>query len=328
MISDKIKVIRSIAEYDQWYRSHVLPGAAVGLISTKGVIHEGHLQLVRMARRECNHVIVSIAVHPGQFPTLEEFDRFPRQAASDLEALEGTDAVNVLLLLKPDEICRHGTSHGALVRLVSDILPPQAEYYDPEVGEGESTLLVKILNVVRPTRLYLGRKDIIRARMLQRLLDDLLYGATVIEVPTVRDPQTGVACDCRLHGVSGADLQAVQVVYRALKVMVAAFLQDELRADVLIARGRATLGTEAERVHVDMIRVAHPYGFQDVQWIDPAIGAIAIIRATVGSGGPSRTATITDNVILAPRIPGNERTLWSLVRSSGAAHPPASPGER
>lgn len=328
MIDDRIKVFRSIFEYDQWYRSHVLPGTIIGLISTKGVIHEGHLQLVRMARQECNHVVVSIALHPGQFPTAEDFDRFPRQAAPDLEALEMTGAVDVLLLLKPDEVCRYGLIHGALIHLVSDILPPQSEYYDPGVGEGEATLLVKIMNVVKPTRLYLGRKDILRARMLQRLLDDLLYMVTVVEVPTVRDPQTGIAHDCRLHGMSGVDLQAAQVVYRALKVMVAAFLQDELRSEVLIARGRATLETEAERVQVRMIRVAHPYGFQDVQWIDPAIGAIAIIRVTIGGKGSHRTATITDNVILAPRIPGRERTLWSLVRSSGAAHPPASPGER
>ena len=230
-------------------------------------------------------------------------------SSQDCAKLRDSESVDALLLLKKEECYRFGPEHGAFVGLQSDILP--GDYWDTEVGEVESTMLVKVLNVTRATRIYLGGRDIIRLKMLERVLEDLLYPVEMIGVPTMRD-DLSVAYDSRLHGLSEAEHQAAAVVYRALNVMVKDYLRDNFDASKLIALGRRTLETEDEAmIKLDFIRVAHPFGFQDIETIDPAIGAVAIIQVKVAD-----KATLLDNVILAPRISSHDKRLWNLVKSA------------
>jgi pantoate--beta-alanine ligase len=259
-----------------------------------------------LAHQQCDFVVVSLATNEGQFATLEEYQMFPRHPAEDLERLQECGLVNVVLLPTVEELFKHGSQHGARVYLQSDIVP--FDYVNTDILEGECTMLAKLINLVAPTRVYLGQKDLVRARVLQRMIDDMLYPIDVITIPTVR-ADDGAAFDARLLRLSSSQREAVAAVYRALRTMISAYLGDIFQAEVLVEQGRATLA--AVGLKVNWVRVAHPFGFQDLHEIDPAVGAVAFISITIGG------VTHTDNAILAPLIPAHEQTLWSLVRSVG-----------
>lgn len=250
---------------------------------------------------------MALGSNPTQFSSQEDYERFPRDVNRDLDWLREEALVDAVLLVKSAELFRYGPHHGARVRLESDILP-SAEYVDAKVLEGEATTLVKLLNVVRPTRVYLGERDIIKTTILRRIIDDLHLPVDVLALPTVRN-ENGVAWDARLRLLPVPSLYVLEAVYGALRLVVSAYLADEFDAARLIQIAHNALESCPE-LQVDFVRVAHPFGFQDVSQVEPAVGAIAIIRVRL------QGSIHMDNVILAPTIPRNEQSLWGLVRST------------
>ena len=73
-----MQICNNSREYLEWHRAHVPPGSNVGLLATKGCIHAGHLALIQIARQECDFVVVTITLHPGQFSDPGDYERFPR----------------------------------------------------------------------------------------------------------------------------------------------------------------------------------------------------------------------------------------------------------
>jgi pantoate--beta-alanine ligase len=300
----ELAVLRTSKGFREWSAKHVFPGATVGLLSTKGSIHDGHLALLTSAREICHVVVVTISIVPTQFPTREDFTAFPRQITQDLETLR--DYADAVITLSGEEVCRYGLEHGAKVHLESDLIPRQ--YSDLPVEQGECTMLCKMLNIVQPTHLFIGQRSLVRARMLQRLLEDLLYSVEVVAIPTIRD-EYNIAYDARLSLLSAGELVAVRIIYKALNVMVTSYLNGNFDAANLIERGRQSLQTEPA-IDINFVRIAHPFGFHDIGLIDPAIGAVAAVNVTIAG-----RITLHDNVILAKQIPAHEQTLWGLVKS-------------
>lgn len=266
--------------------------------------------VARRARQQCHLVLLSISSNETQFETFEEFQLFPRQISQDLEMLRDSGLVDAIVLPQVEELFKYGPRHGAQVRLESDILP--RPYVHLESLAGESTLLIKLLLLMRPHRLYLGECDLIKCAMLRRIIDDLQLVVDVVTLPTVRRDD-GIAHDARLQLLGPGELDALVGVYRALRAMVTGYLDDVFEAAELIARGERILQGEP-LLKIEHVRVAHPYGFQDIATIDPAVGAALFVRVQVGGVG------WRDNVILAPLIPAHEQTIWGLVRST-VAHP-------
>lgn len=310
MVANGFTVIRQLYEFKKWRKEKVIPGTRLGLVVTKGAIHTGHVALAQRARFLCDMVVVVVIATRAQFPDCTCYGLFPRRINEDIEILESSKVVDLLLIPKVEQTFKFSPTHGAIVRLDSDFLP--RPYTDLEVASGECTVMAKMINLIQPTHVIIGQRDLVRARMIQRLLDDLLYDVDVITVPTVRTPE-GVAYDARLLLLSPLELVAIEAIYRALRVIVAAYLDDCFDAKDLSLRGRKTLETES-CLHINHVRIAHPYGFQDISGlVDPAIGAIAVISVHLGEG--DRSITLADNVILAPRIPAHEQSLWGLVKS-------------
>jgi pantothenate synthetase len=128
--------------------------------------------------------------------------------------------------------------------------------------------------------------------------------------PHVPEDVPGVAFNSRLRLLSPAERSAVGAIYRALRVIVKTYLDDEFSAAELVLRGTLTLQVE-RLLRVNYVRIAHPFGLQDIEEVDPVIGAIAIVCVSVNG-----VVNISDNVILAPNIPRRQRSFWGLVRSA------------
>ena len=184
----------------------------VGFIPTMGGLHEGHLELIRRARRECASVVVSIFVNPLQFGPGEDFKRYPRNLARDARALR---AARADVLYAPAEAAFYGPSFQTPVG-VGPLSRPLCGKTRPAHFAGVATVVLKLLNQVRPDRLYLGMKDYQQVRVIEQMIADLDLGVKVVRVPTVRE-KDGLAMSSRNVFLSPAERIKARLLAAALK---------------------------------------------------------------------------------------------------------------
>jgi|TARA_B100001971_G_C18264286_1_gene590297 pantoate--beta-alanine ligase len=159
-----------------------------------GNLHEGHLSLVRHARTIADYVVASIFVNPLQFGPNEDLDSYPRTLAADTEALlaENTD-----LLFAPSakEMYPAGTGSQTEVKVpgISAILCGESR---PTHFAGVTTVVCKLLNIIRPDVSVFGLKDFQQLTIIRMMVDDLLLPGEIVGCPIVREP-TGLAMSSR-----------------------------------------------------------------------------------------------------------------------------------
>src|SRR6266487_1012292 len=164
----------------------------IGLVPTMGALHEGHLSLVREARRMCDVVVVSVFVNPAQFGPSEDYDSYPRNLTEDTALL--TD-YNVDYIFAPpvEEIYPKGFSTYVTVEGLSDQLEGVAR---PGHFRGVTTVVTILLNVVRPDFAFFGQKDAQQAIIIKQMVRDLAFEAEIVVLPIVRE-ESGLALSSR-----------------------------------------------------------------------------------------------------------------------------------
>jgi len=182
-----LKVARSVQELKRLRRDWTV----VGFVPTMGALHEGHLELVRVARRTCSRVVVSIFVNPTQFGPGEDFDHYPRSEASDLDMLD-SEGVDLAFLPQSSEM--YGV-HPTLVHV-----PFVTERFEGAVRpghfDGVATVVLKLFNLVRPTTALFGWKDMQQCSVLAKMVRDLDLNVELSFIETVREP-SGLALSSR-----------------------------------------------------------------------------------------------------------------------------------
>jgi pantoate--beta-alanine ligase len=200
----------------------------VAVVMTMGALHEGHASLLRAARKEADHVIMTLFVNPLQFGPNEDFDRYPRTADRDLEIARGE---GVDLIFAPARREMYPTGEP-VVRV--DPGPPGATLEGasrPGFFHGVLTVVLKLLHLTRPDRAYFGEKDYQQLVLIRRLVADVDLPVEIIGVPTVREPD-GLALSSRNRYLSAAQRQQALALSAALRAGAAAAGE---RADVLAA---------------------------------------------------------------------------------------------
>ncbi len=231
-----MQTITSLAELRQARQS--LP-APLGLVPTMGYLHEGHLSLVRAARRECASVVVSIFVNPTQFGPQEDLERYPRDLPRDLALLE---AEGVDLVWTPTPQIMYPPGYQTWVT-VEQIAAPLEGAMRPVHFRGVATVVAKLFNAVQPQRAYFGQKDAQQALVIRRLVADLNFPLQVVVCPTVREAD-GLAMSSRNVYLNPQERQAATVLYRALSAAEAAYRAGQRNADDLRQGMQAILKAE------------------------------------------------------------------------------------
>jgi pantoate--beta-alanine ligase len=185
-----MKVIGSVTAMQRQSNAWVRSGELLGFVPTMGALHEGHLALIRRARAECKRVVVSIYVNPTQFGPKEDLARYPRPRRHDLALCReaGVDGVFAPAnLYLPD----HST-------FVEETMRSQGRDGASRPGHfrGVATVVLKLFNLVQPTRAYFGQKDAQQVDVIRRMVRDLHVPVKVVTVPTVRDAD-GLALSSR-----------------------------------------------------------------------------------------------------------------------------------
>jgi pantoate--beta-alanine ligase len=203
-----MKVIRSIAAIRRESAAWIGSGEVIGLVPTMGALHEGHLTLIRRARKECRRVVVTIYVNPTQFGPKEDLTRYPRPRRQDLALCR---EAGVDLVFAPESLYLPGHSTW-----VGETAFSQGREGASRPGHfrGVVTVVLKLFNLTRPTRAYFGQKDAQQVDVIRRMTRDLDVPVRIVTVPTVRDSD-GLALSSRNRYLSPGE-RAVAVEFARL----------------------------------------------------------------------------------------------------------------
>ncbi|HEY3582466.1 MAG TPA: pantoate--beta-alanine ligase [Pyrinomonadaceae bacterium] len=257
----------------------------VGLVPTMGALHEGHLSLVREARRMCDVVVVSVFVNPTQFGPGEDFEHYPRDLTKDTALL--TD-YNVDYIFAPtvEEMYPKGFSTYVNVVGLSEQLEGASR---PGHFRGVATVVTILLNTVRPDFAFFGQKDAQQALVIKRLVKDLAIDTEIVVLPIVRE-DSGLAISSRNLYLNAEEQASAAVIHRALKQAKTAFKDGERSAGKIADVVRSTVETEP-RARLDYVAIADAETLEPIERIDERPTLIAV-AAYIGK------TRLIDNVIL------------------------------
>ena len=204
-----MRVVRSIAEMRDALES--LRTEPIGLVPTMGALHEGHLSLLRAARAECDTVVMSLFVNPAQFREGVDLQAYPRDEERDL-ARARAEGVDLVFAPSVEEMYPPGFQTWVDVTELGSILEGQ---FRPGHFRGVATIVVKLFNVVRPTRAYFGQKDAQQVEVIRQLIRDLALDIEIRVLPVVRD-EDGLALSSRNVLLSANERKRALALSRAL----------------------------------------------------------------------------------------------------------------
>lgn len=204
--------IESLREYLAGLRGQ---GEAIAFVPTMGNLHEGHLELVREAKRKASVVVVSIYVNPTQFGEGEDFEDYPRTLQQDRKRLED---IGVSILFSPSDAEMYPNGGGFLDTKVevAEISEQLCGRSRPGHFAGVATVVTKLLNIVQPDVALFGQKDYQQLLVIRRLVADLNLPVEVVGVPTFREDD-GLAMSSRNGYLDLRERKKAPGIYRTLQ---------------------------------------------------------------------------------------------------------------
>ncbi len=241
----------------------------IGLVSTMGAIHPGHLSLIQSARRMTDIVVVSIFVNRLQFLTEEEYQKYPRDITKDVDILRHEN-VDYIFTPPEEEMYPPDFSTYAQVENFGQKLPG---LYRSTYFRGMTTSILKMIHIVKPAFIFFGQKDGLQGAILRKMIRDLNITTEVVVTPIVRDA-SGLAYAARNYFLSGPQVTAASVINRSLQAAVRLIEQGETQAKKIIKEITEVMGSEPLAT-LEYAVVADPENLEPVTKIQgPALIAV------------------------------------------------------
>ena len=206
-------IVRSVPALRRALESLRAKKATTALVPTMGALHDGHVSLVRLAKRRAAKVIVSIFVNPTQFAPSEDFGSYPRTWKSDVGKLAAED---VDLIWNPDVKTMYPDGFATRILTEGPATAALEDRFRPHFFGGVTTVVGKLFTQVRPDFAVFGEKDFQQLRVVTRMAGDLDLGVKVIGSKTVRE-RDGLAMSSRNVYLSPEERQMAPTLYRAMK---------------------------------------------------------------------------------------------------------------
>ncbi len=205
-------IIRRIDQIKKIISLERSKGLTIGFVPTMGALHRGHLSLVRIARRKCDLVVVSIFVNPIQFGPKEDYKRYPRDLKCDQLLLKGVGA-DIVFYPNVKEIYPHIYRTFVDVKGWSEILCGASR---PGHFQGVATVVLKLFNIVKPDIAIFGRKDFQQLLIIKKMVKDLNLDVRIIAAPTIRE-RNGLAMSSRNEYLNEKDKKNAGVIIKSLR---------------------------------------------------------------------------------------------------------------
>ncbi|HVN15449.1 MAG TPA: pantoate--beta-alanine ligase [Anaerolineales bacterium] len=231
--------MKTVITLDELHTARFSLEGTVGLVPTMGYLHEGHLSLIRRAKGECDHVVVSIFVNPTQFGPNEDLSKYPRDLNRDLSLIE---PLSVDVVWTPTAEVMYPNGYQTWVQ-VEALTQPLEGAMRPGHFRGVTTVVAKLFNTVQPHKAYFGQKDAQQAAVIRQMTRDLSYPIEIVVCPIVREAD-GLAMSSRNKYLEGENRQAALVLSRALNAAKQAYDKGERRAETLRQIMKDVIATE------------------------------------------------------------------------------------
>jgi pantoate--beta-alanine ligase len=257
----------------------------LGFIPTMGYLHEGHLSLVRAARKDCTSVAVSIFINPTQFSPNEDLSSYPRDIQRDLRLLE-EEGVDLVWTPSSEVIYPPGYQTWITVEDVTSMLEGNVR---PGHFRGVATVVAKLFNAVKPDRAYFGQKDAQQSIVIRQMTEDLNFDLDVVVCPTVREPD-GLAMSSRNVYLNPKERKAAMILSRALDQAQTAFNHGERNAERILQIVTEVVESEP-LARLQYVSCAHPDNLLE---LEGAIPAQALLSMAVYIG----KTRLIDNILI------------------------------
>lgn len=259
-------------------------GRHIGFVPTMGALHEGHLSLLRAARKQSDVVAASIFVNPLQFGPTEDLDRYPRPFERDKELLAG-EGCELLFAPESKEMYPEGAVTYVEVAGLSDRLDGRSR---PGHFRGVTTVVSKLFHIVEPDTAFFGQKDAAQVAVLRRMVADLNLPVRLVVCPIVRETD-GLAMSSRNAYLSPAERKQALVLHRTLMRVHTLADRGERDAAMLLAAGKEVIAEEPG-ARLDYLEIVNWDTLEPVE--DISGGALVAVAAWIGS------TRLIDNVVL------------------------------
>jgi pantoate--beta-alanine ligase len=270
-----VRTIRTIHELRTALVEDRSNGVRVGLVPTMGAFHDGHLSLMRRARKECDIVVVSLFVNPAQFNQANDLATYPRDEGRDTRLAEA-EGVDYVFAPPVEEMYPPGFSTTVSVSGLSE--PLEGEQRGRSHFDAVTTVVAKLFNIVQPHVAYFGQKDAQQALLIRRMVSDLAMPLEVQVCPTVREPD-GLAMSSRNVLLSSSDRRRAAALHRSLERVRQAVAGGERDAGAV--REQALAELEAAGVEPDYLELVSAQGLTPVRLIEDEV--LAVVAARVGA---------------------------------------------
>jgi pantoate--beta-alanine ligase len=269
-----MNVIHTVAELRAELLEPRRAGRRIGLVPTMGAFHEGHVSLMRRARRDCDVVVVSLFVNPAQFNDAGDLDAYPRDPGRDAE-LATEVGVDYLFAPPVEEVYPPGFGTTVSVAGVTERL--EGAHRGRAHFDAVATVVTKLFNIASPDVAYFGQKDAQQAVVIRRLVRDLNIPVAIEVCPTVREAD-GLAMSSRNVHLSPADRARATALHRALRAAADAVRVGE--RDPGAARDLALAELARAKIEPDYLELVSADTMAPLDRVDRE--ALAVLAAPVG----------------------------------------------
>lgn len=207
-----MQVIRSVKEMKTRSMDFRRDGKTIGFVPTMGFLHEGHLSLVDLIRKDCDILLLSIYVNPTQFGVGEDFDKYPRDTERDLELCR-IRGVDLVFIPESSEIYAGNASTYVVEEEVGMGMCGNAR---PNHFRGVATVCAKLFNLCQPNYVVLGQKDAQQVVVLKRMIRDLHFPIQVLVGPILREAD-GLAMSSRNKYLQSKQREEALLVYQSIQ---------------------------------------------------------------------------------------------------------------
>ncbi|HPV00797.1 MAG TPA: pantoate--beta-alanine ligase, partial [Candidatus Cloacimonas acidaminovorans] len=236
-------------------------GKKIGFVPTMGYFHQGHLSLVGKANKQCEITVVSIFVNPSQFGPNEDFESYPRDMQRDLELLSKYK-VDYVFSPNPEQMYPQDYRTWVEVEGLSSILCGASR---PGHFRGVATVILKLINIIKPNFMFMGEKDFQQVTVLQTMLKDLNCETQIVSCPIIRE-EDGLAMSSRNIYLNPEQRKQALCLYRAIQQAQAKYKQG-LRDTNLLKKQAADLIINSGG-KIDYISFVEPKTLQEVAIAD------------------------------------------------------------
>jgi pantoate--beta-alanine ligase len=279
-----MRIIKSISEMCETSSFFRLQGKRIGFVPTMGYLHEGHLSLIRIAKKESDVVVVSNFVNPAQFGPSEDLEKYPKDFNRD-EQLCNKEGVDIVFY--PESADMYDDHHSVYV-VEKELSKGLCGAKRPGHFDGVCTIVMKLFNIIQPNIAIFGQKDAQQLCIIKKMVKDLNIPVVIKEGPIIRE-KDGLAMSSRNSYLSDRERMDAICIYKSLQLADKMIREGE-RDICVIKNAIKDILSQLPSISIDYIEMVDCESLQEIAFIDRKI--LIVLAVYVGS------TRLIDNIMI------------------------------